>query len=69
VLGIATVLVHSRSTVFLMFRSAFPIKSIQMTENGVPIIGNEPNNAFPAVPFETFLYHKSHDDTYLITKL
>ena len=46
-----------------------PIKSIQTTENGVPITGNDPSGAFPTVPFETFLWHKSHDDTYLNTKL
>jgi len=40
-----------------------------MTENGVPITGNEPSGAFPTVPFGTFLWHKSHDDTYLNTKL
>jgi len=46
-----------------------PIKSTQTTENGVPIIGNEHNGAFPTVAFETFLWHISHDDTYLNTKL
>jgi len=46
-----------------------PIKSIQTTENGVPITGNEPNGAFATVPFDTFLWHKSHDDPYLNTKL
>jgi len=45
------------------------IRSIQMTENGVPITGNEPSGAFPTVPFGTFLWHKSQDDTYLNTKL
>jgi len=39
-----------------------PIRSIHMTENGVPITGNEASGAFPTVPFETFLWHKSHDD-------
>jgi len=46
-----------------------PIKAIQTTENRVPITGNEPNGAFTTVPFETFLWHISHDDTYINTKL
>jgi len=46
-----------------------PIKSTQTTENGVLITGDEPNDAFSTVPFETFLWHKSHNDTYRNTKL
>ena len=45
------------------------IISTQTVENGVPTRGNLPIGALPTVPFDTFLWHRSHDATYRVTKL
>ena len=41
--------------------------STQIIENGVPANGNFPIGTFATVPFDTFLWHKSHDATYRVT--
>jgi len=40
-----------------------PMISTHITENGVPFNGNFPVGALTTVPFETFLWHRSHDAT------
>jgi len=40
-----------------------PMMSTHITEKVVPINGNFTMGALETVPFETFLWHRSHDAT------